>query len=69
VIDGECIQVIQKLFEHGAELQKTQLANVMKGHTLSFSLQLYGCRVVQKVGDDIMPTIRKHDLSRNLLGH
>ena len=50
LIDGVCIQVIQQLFELGTELQRTQLANVMKGHILSCSLHMYGCRVVQKVG-------------------
>ena len=47
-------QVIQKLFEHGTQVQKTVLANTMDGHILPLSLQMYGCRVVQKV--DIFPT-------------
>lgn len=42
-------QVIQKLFEHGTQVQKTVLANTMEGHILALSLQMYGCRVVQKV--------------------
>lgn len=42
------LQVIQKLFEHGTQVQKTILANLMEGHVLSLSLQMYGCRVVQK---------------------
>lgn len=42
-------QVIQKLFEHGTQVQKTVLANTMEGHVLPLSLQMYGCRVVQKV--------------------
>lgn len=41
--------VIQKLFEHGDQNQKKILANRMKGHVLSLSLQTYACRVVQKV--------------------
>lgn len=45
----EGAQVIQKLFEHGTQIQKTVLANTMEGHILALSLQMYGCRVVQKV--------------------
>jgi len=41
--------VIQKLFEYGTQIQKTALANTMEGHVLQLSLQMYGCRVVQKV--------------------
>lgn len=41
--------VIQKFFEHGNQSQKKTLANQMKGHVLQLSLQMYGCRVVQKV--------------------
>jgi hypothetical protein len=44
-----CAKVIQKLFEHGTQVQKTVLANTMEGHVLPLSLQMYGCRVVQKV--------------------
>lgn len=42
--------VIQKFFEHGNQSQKKVLASQMKGHILDLSLQMYGCRVVQKVG-------------------
>lgn len=41
--------VIQKLFEHGSQAQKKILANQMKGHIITLSTQMYGCRVVQKV--------------------
>ena len=41
--------VIQKFFEHGNQSQKKILANQMKTHILALSLQMYGCRVVQKV--------------------
>ena len=41
--------VIQKLFEYGTQIQKTALANTMEGHVLQLALQMYGCRVVQKV--------------------
>lgn len=41
--------VLQKFFEHGNQMQKTILAKQMEGHVVSLSLQMYGCRVVQKV--------------------
>jgi len=41
--------VIQKFFEHGDQNQKRILANCMKGRVVELSLQMYGCRVVQKV--------------------
>ncbi|KAI6022683.1 armadillo-type protein [Pisolithus marmoratus] len=47
--------VIQKLFEHGTQVQKTILANTMEGHILPLSLQMYGCRVVQKAVEFILP--------------
>jgi hypothetical protein len=42
--------VIQKFFEHGNQLQKRMLAKCMKTHVNELSVQMYGCRVVQKVG-------------------
>ncbi|KAG8849804.1 hypothetical protein FRB96_000627 [Tulasnella sp. 330] len=41
--------VIQKLFEHGTPAQKDAMVDVMTGHMLSLTLQMYGCRVVQKL--------------------
>jgi mRNA-binding protein PUF3 len=41
--------VVQKLFEHGDQSQKKRLGNEIKGHVSSLTLQMYGCRVVQKV--------------------
>lgn len=40
---------MQKLFEHGTQTQRALLASTMEGHILPLSLQMYGCRVVQKV--------------------
>jgi len=40
--------VIQKFFEQGSQVQKTALAKILEGHVLQLSLQMYGCRVVQK---------------------
>jgi hypothetical protein len=41
--------VVQKLFEHGSQIQKKLLAKAMKGRMVNLSLDQYGCRVVQKV--------------------
>ena len=41
--------VIQKIFEHGSQLQKKALADKMKGRMVELSMQTYACRVVQKV--------------------
>ncbi|ODV96089.1 hypothetical protein PACTADRAFT_80157 [Pachysolen tannophilus NRRL Y-2460] len=40
--------VIQKYFEFGSEVQKKILLEAMEGHLLDLSLQMYGCRVVQR---------------------
>ncbi|KAL5533325.1 PUF3 [Sanghuangporus sanghuang] len=47
--------VVQKLFEHGTQIQKTILASTMENHILALSLQMYGCRVVQKAIEFILP--------------
>ncbi len=41
--------VIQKFFEHGSQVQKKILASQMKGKGIDLSMQMYACRVVQKV--------------------
>ncbi|KAL6851580.1 hypothetical protein J3F83DRAFT_667068, partial [Trichoderma novae-zelandiae] len=41
--------VIQKFFEYGSQLQKKILADKMKGKVVDLSVQVYACRVVQKV--------------------
>jgi len=41
--------VIQKFFEHGTPEQKRILGDKLVGHVLELSLQMYGCRVIQKV--------------------
>ncbi|KAG5642962.1 hypothetical protein DXG03_001844 [Asterophora parasitica] len=47
--------VIQKLFEHGTQVQKTRLAQTMEGHIMFLSSQMYGCRVVQKAVEYVLP--------------
>ncbi|KAJ7312687.1 hypothetical protein DFH08DRAFT_821849 [Mycena albidolilacea] len=41
--------VIQKLFQHGTQTQKTALVKSMEGHVVYLSCNLYGCRVIQMV--------------------
>ncbi len=41
--------VIQKFFEHGSQVQKKILASLMTGKVVDLSMQMYACRVVQKV--------------------
>ena len=41
--------VVQKFFEHGNQVQKKVLAEKMKGRVMDLSVQVYACRVVQKV--------------------
>lgn len=38
-----------QFFEHGTESQRKALASELTGHVLPLSLQMYGCRVIQKV--------------------
>ena len=40
--------VIQKFLEFGTAEQKTQIVMNIKSHVLQLSLQMYGCRVIQK---------------------
>lgn len=38
-----------QFFEHGTQQQRRDLASQLVGHVLVLSLQMYGCRVIQKV--------------------
>jgi pumilio RNA-binding family len=49
--------VIQKLFDHGGPDQREALASFLVGHAVQLSLQMYGCRVVQKVRVDTLQTL------------
>jgi hypothetical protein len=40
--------VLQKLFEYGTKDQCESLAMLLKGQAVQLSMQMYGCRVVQK---------------------
>lgn len=51
-----------QFFEYGTEPQKKQLASLLKGYVLQLSLQMYGCRVIQKVC-----VLSPHIITRNEL--
>lgn len=38
-----------QFFEYGSPEQRKELADKLSGQILNFSLQMYGCRVIQKV--------------------
>lgn len=38
-----------QFFEHGSAAQRRELGDQLFGHVLALSLQMYGCRVIQKV--------------------
>lgn len=46
--DVLCV-VMGQFFEHGTQQQRRELASELVGHVLVLSLQMYGCRVIQKV--------------------
>ncbi|KAI8844773.1 Pumilio1 in complex with Cyclinb reverse Rna [Chytridium lagenaria] len=48
------LQLMTDFFEHGNQIQKQILAKQMEGHVLSLSLQMYGCRVVQKALEHVL---------------
>ena len=55
--------VVQKLLEFGTHQMKTQLRDTLKGEMLPLSLQMYGCRVVQKA----LETLDEDDLPKLLI--
>ncbi|KAL0315969.1 UNVERIFIED_CONTAM: Pumilio6, chloroplastic [Sesamum radiatum] len=60
--------VIQKLFEYGSPEERKDLANQLEGQILPLSLQMYGCRVVQKAVE-VIDIEQKARLVRELDGH
>ena len=48
-VTSGAIGVYVQFFEHGLPSQRRELANKLFGHVLTLSLQMYGCRVIQKV--------------------
>ena len=56
--------VIQKFFDYGTMEQRTALCDRFKGQVLDMSLQIYGCRVIQKAletasCDDVVKQIQR----------
>jgi hypothetical protein len=46
--------VIQKFFEHGDQMQKRMLGNLMVNQVQAFTFNMYGCRVVQKAFEHVL---------------
>ena len=44
-----CPFLSRQFFEHGDPEQRKELAHELSGQMLTLSLQMYGCRVIQKV--------------------
>jgi Pumilio-family RNA binding repeat len=42
-------QVLQKLCELGTPAERAAVSNILEGNLLALSLNMYGCRVLQKV--------------------
>ncbi|CAM6003298.1 unnamed protein product [Sphagnum balticum] len=57
----------QKFFEYGTNEHKTQLVANIKNRVLDFSLQMYGCRVIQKALENVTPDQQVR--SRNIRAH
>ncbi|KAK1574835.1 hypothetical protein Q3G72_000283 [Acer saccharum] len=60
--------VIQKFFEQGSPQQRKELADKLVGQMLPLSLQMYGCRVIQKA-PEVIELDQKTQLVLELDGH
>lgn len=47
--------VIQKYFEFGSDEQKLVLVEKLQGNVLYLTLEVYGCRVIQKAIETLPP--------------
>lgn len=47
--------VVQKFLDHGTDEQKTRMARIIQGSVKMLSLQVYGCRVIQKAIEVLLP--------------
>ncbi len=47
--------VVQKFLDYGTDEQKTRMASLIKGNVKMLSLQVYGCRVIQKAIEVLLP--------------
>jgi pumilio RNA-binding family len=57
-----------QFFEHGTSQQRSDLANQLVGHVLVLSLQMYGCRVIQKALE-VVDVDQQTQLVSELDGH
>ncbi|KAL0344930.1 UNVERIFIED_CONTAM: Pumilio6, chloroplastic [Sesamum radiatum] len=62
------ISEFRQLFEYGSPEERKDLANQLEGQILPLSLQMYGCRVVQKAVE-VIDIEQKARLVRELDGH
>ncbi|PON92607.1 Coatomer beta subunit [Trema orientale] len=64
----EKASVFKEFFEYGSPDQRKELANQLTGQILPLSLQMYGCRVIQKALE-VIELEQKAQLVRELDGH
>ncbi|EOY18065.1 Pumilio 2 isoform 2 [Theobroma cacao] len=57
-----------EFFEHGSASQIRELADQLTGHVLTLSLQMYGCRVIQKA-IEVVELDQKTRMVKELDGH
>jgi pumilio RNA-binding family len=57
-----------QVFEHGTSQQRHDLASQLVGHVLVLSLQMYGCRVIQKALE-VVDVVLQTQLVSELDGH
>uniref|UniRef100_A0A914HRL9 PUM-HD domain-containing protein n=1 Tax=Globodera rostochiensis TaxID=31243 RepID=A0A914HRL9_GLORO len=50
--------VIEKFFEYGTDDQKAQLVDALRGHVLTFALQMYGSHVIEKALKSVDKTLQ-----------
>lgn len=60
--------VIQKLLEFGTEEQKIALCDLLRGKVMNMSMQMYGCRTVQKAIEMLKQDMQL-DIVRELRGN
>ncbi|CAN1257430.1 Pumilio homolog 1 [Linum perenne] len=70
VIQKVCNKSIKLLefFEHGSAPQIRELAEQLTGHVLTLSLQMYGCRVIQKA-IEVVKLDQQTQMVKELEGH
>lgn len=62
--------VVQKFLDYGTDEQKMRMASLIQGSVKMLSLQVYGCRVIQKAIEVLLPkTCSSHECSGILSIH